>query len=62
MRGGRRAGAGRPAMNEKDKRVIMAMTVSQEARDWIRHQASEQGVSSGRIVEELIKSFEDSCQ
>lgn len=61
MRGGRRAGAGRPAIDQSQKRVQMSLSVSQEAREWMRTQAAEQGVTMGVILEVLIDHFEDSC-
>ena len=62
MRGGRRAGAGRPAVAEHEKRVQLSMSVSPRARDWIRWQSQEQGVPMGIILEMLIDVFEDTCK
>lgn len=61
MRGGRRAGAGRPSAGEK-KRVQLSMSVAPEAKQWMKWQSDEQGVPMGVILEMLIDSFEDSCK
>ena len=62
MRGGRREGAGRPAMMEHQKRVQISLSVSPEAKEWMRWQSEEQGVPMGVILEMLIDAFEDSCK
>lgn len=61
-RGGRREGAGRPAMMEHQKRVQISLSVSPEAKKWMRWQSEEQGVPMGVILEMLIDAFEDSCK
>ena len=61
MRGGKRPNAGRPAVAEHMKRVQLSLSVSPEARDWMRTQSQEQGVTMGTILEVLIDHFEDSC-
>lgn len=61
-RGGRREGAGRPAMMEHEKRVQMSISVAPETKEWMHRMAEEQGVRMGVILEELIKHFEDSCE
>lgn len=61
-RGGKREGAGRPAMQDHRKRVPLVISVAPETRDWMRGQSAEQGVPMGVILEELIESFEDSCK
>lgn len=61
MRGGKRAGAGRPAIDQSRKRVQLSISVSQEAREWMQTQAREQGVTMGVILEVLIDHFNDSC-
>lgn len=62
MRGGKRPNAGRPVIAEHKKRVQLSLSVSPETKDWMRLQSEEQGVNMGRILEMLIKSFEDSCK
>ena len=59
MRGGRRAGAGRPVVAEHEKRVQLSLSVSPKAKEWMQTQSREQGVSMGIILETLIGSFED---
>lgn len=61
MRGGRREGAGRPAIDQTRKRVQMSISVAPETKEWMRTQAAEQGVTMGVILEVLIDHFEDSC-
>ena len=61
MRGGRRAGAGRPQINPDDKRVQLSLSVSPKTKEWMQTQSREQGVTMGTILEVLIDSFEDSC-
>ena len=62
MRGGRREGAGRPAIMEHKKRVQMSLSVSPEAKEWMSRMAAEQGVTMGVILEVLIDTFEESCK
>ena len=62
MRGGRRAGAGRPAVAEYEKRVQLSLSVSPKAKGWMQTQSRCQGVTMGTILEVLIDSFEDSCK
>ena len=62
MRGGKRAGAGRPAIAEHQKRVQLSLSVSPETKNWMRWQSEEQGVPMGIILEMLIDSFEDDCK
>ena len=62
MRGGRRAGAGRPVVAEHEKRVQLSLSVSPETKQWMQTQSRDQGVSMGTILEVLIDSFEDSCK
>lgn len=62
MRGGKREGAGRPAMLKQHKRVQLSLSVSPEARDWLRDMAAEQGVNMGRVVEMCIAAFKDECE
>jgi hypothetical protein len=61
-RGGRRAGAGRPAVAEHEKRVQLSISVSPKTKEWMQNQSREQGVTMGTILEVLIDSFEDSCK
>lgn len=55
--GGARAGAGRKRSPRDTKTV--SWRLSSYAREWITHQAEEQGVTSGEIIDILIQSFED---
>mgnify|MGYP005611126465 CR=1 FL=1 len=62
MRGGKRAGAGRKALNPADKRVQLSISVSPRANEWMRQMAAEQGVPMGVILEVLIDSYEEYCR
>ncbi len=62
MRGGKRAGAGRPVVAEHEKRVQLSISVSPKIKEWMQTQSREQGVTMGTILEVLIDSFEDSCK
>ena len=62
MRGGKRAGAGRPVVAEHEKRVQLSLSISPKAKEWMQTQSREQGVTMGIILEVLIDSFEDSCK
>ena len=62
MRGGKRAGAGRPAVAEYKKRVQLSLSVSPNAKQWMQTQSREQGVTMGTILEVLIDSFEEVSQ
>ena len=62
MRGGKRAGAGRPVVAEHEKRVQLSLSVSPNAKEWMQTQSRVQGVTMGTILEVLIDSFEDSCK
>lgn len=55
-RGGQRPGAGRKRSPRETKTV--SWRLSSYAREWITRQAAEQGVSSGEIIDALIRSFE----
>lgn len=55
--GGARQGAGRKAVAPSEKRVTLGARVTPETKRWLESQAFEQGVSIGRIVEELVKAF-----
>jgi hypothetical protein len=61
-RGGRRAGAGRPAVAEDKKRVQLSLSVSPETREWMQTQSREQGVTMGVVLEVLIDTFKESCE
>jgi hypothetical protein len=54
--GGRREGAGRKGFAPVT--VPVHWRISAEANEWIRGQAAEQGVPVGRIIDELVKTFE----
>jgi hypothetical protein len=62
LRGGRRAGAGRPVVAEHEKRVQLSLSVSPKTKEWMQSKSREQGVTMGTILEVLIDSFEDSCK
>lgn len=62
MRGGKRAGSGRPAVAEHEKRVQLSLSVSPKTKLWMQDQAREQGVTMGTILEVLIDSFEKDCK
>lgn len=57
--GGARPGAGRKKMTDT---VPVCWRISPQANEWIRKQADEQGVTIARIVDELIKSFEEQAE
>lgn len=58
--GGARPGAGRKASTPDT--MAVNWRVSRPAKAWIKTQAMEQGVSIATILDELIKSFEESIQ
>lgn len=55
--GGARPGAGRKAVALEEKRVTLGVRVTPYTKRWLDEQAIIQGVSIGRIVEELVKAF-----
>jgi hypothetical protein len=55
--GGAREGAGRKALPEGLKKQTIAARVSADTRAWLFDQAQYQGVSVGRIIDELVASF-----
>lgn len=58
--GGAREGAGRKAYTSDI--ALVSWRVSASAKEWITNQAKEQGVTVGRILDELIASFEESTK
>ena len=52
-RGGRRNGAGRPP--KKDKRLQLSTTVTPETMERLRAVAMKEGVSIGRMIDELCR-------
>ncbi len=60
--GGAREGAGRKAVAIQDKRVTLGARVTPQTKRWLESQAFEQGVSIGRIVEELVRAFVDGTE
>ena len=58
--GGLRKGAGRKPSAYPSKPVNWR--VSEYAQDWLKTQAKIQGVSIGRIIDELIASFEEGAR
>lgn len=59
-RGGKREGAGRPAM--EDKREQLSLSVAPKTKKWMRQMSAEQGVPMGVILEVLIDAFEESSR
>lgn len=55
--GGARAGAGRKRSPRETKTV--SWRLSSYAREWITRKAAEQGVTSGEVIDALIRRFED---
>ena len=55
--GGARAGAGRKAYGT----TLVSWRVSESAKEWIKAQAQEQGVTTAAIIDELIRSFEETA-
>lgn len=60
--GGTRAGAGRKAVALEDKRVTLGVRVTPYTKRWLDEQAIIQGVSIGKIVDELVKAFIDGTE
>ena len=52
--GGARPGAGRKAVNPDQLRVQLGARVLPGAKAWLEQKAEEQGVSVGRIIENMI--------
>ena len=57
MRGGRRAGAGRPAVRKEEKRVQLSISVATESREWLREAAGQMGERMGAVVDSLIQHY-----
>lgn len=55
--GGARAGAGRKAATPDT--IPVHWRVSERAKEWMKGQAMEQGVSIATILDELIAAFEE---
>lgn len=55
--GGARPGAGRKRSPRQT--VSVCWRLSSDAIDWLKTMADEQGVTPGEIIDELIKSFEE---
>jgi hypothetical protein len=60
MRGGARPGAGRKAIHPEQRRVTLGARVTPQTKEWLADMAEEQGVTIGRIIEELVASFKES--
>ena len=58
--GGKRQGAGRKVSTPDT--IAVNWRVSRSAKVWMKTQAMEQGVSIATILDELIKSFEESIK
>lgn len=59
MRGGRRPGAGRPAIRQDGKRVQLSISVSNETREWLREAAEQMGERMGVVVDSLVQHFQE---
>ena len=57
MRGGRREGAGRPAVRQEGKRVQLSISVSSETREWLREAAEQMGERMGEVVDSLVQHY-----
>ena len=60
--GGKREGAGRKGYAEANEMTPVCWRISKTAKDWIATQAREQGVTTARILDELIKAFEEQAR
>ena len=60
MRGGARPRAGRKAIHPEQRRVTLGARVTPQTKEWLADMAAEQGVTIGRIIEELVASFKES--
>lgn len=60
--GGARPGAGRKACRPEERRVQVGARVTPAVYGWLTEQAEVQGVSVGRIIEELVDSFIKECE
>lgn len=59
MRGGKRAGAGRPAIRQEGKRVQLSISVSNDTREWLRGAAEQMGERMGVVVDSLVQHFQE---
>lgn len=57
--GGARPGAGRKKMSDT---VPVCWRISSMANEWIRAKAETQGVTVGRIIDELVRTFEETAE
>ena len=57
--GGARAGAGRKPVDKES--IAVNWRISPQAKEWILTQAKEQGEPIAVILDELIRSFEESA-
>lgn len=57
MRGGKRPGAGRPAVRQEGKRVQLSISVSSETREWLREAAEQMGERMGEVVDSLVQHY-----
>lgn len=55
--GGARPGAGRKAIHPEQRRVTLGARVTPQTKGRLADMAAEQGVTIGRIIEELVASF-----
>lgn len=60
--GGAREGAGRKAVALQDKRVTLGVRVTPDTKRWLDEQTIIQGVSIGKIIDELVKAFIDGTE
>lgn len=60
--GGKREGAGRKGYADANEMTPVCWRISRQAKAWISEQAKEQGVTTARIIDELIRSFEEQAK
>jgi hypothetical protein len=55
--GGYRAGSGRKAMPEHEKKVTMTVWVAPTTGDYLKNAAREAGLGIGAVVESIIEDY-----
>jgi len=58
-RGGKRPGAGRPAVRQEGKREQLSISVSKETKQWLREAADQMGERMGVVVDSLVQHYKD---
>lgn len=61
MRGGIRKGSGRKVMTEEARRVQISCTVAPTTAEVIRRLADDVGISSGRVIDEVVEAYIRQC-